>query len=49
MKANMSLRAYEIFQAENSIPDPHGLSNRSPSCCASLSVTGSSTASTIPR
>jgi hypothetical protein len=22
MKANMSLRAYEIFQAENSIPDP---------------------------
>ena len=22
MKSNMSLRAYEIFQAENSIPDP---------------------------
>ena len=22
MKANMSLRAYEIFQAENKIPDP---------------------------
>ena len=22
MKSNMSLRAYEIFQAENNIPDP---------------------------
>ena len=51
MKSNMSLRAYEIFQAAAKTKSliQTGPSSRSTSCSASLSVTGSSTPLTILR